>query len=217
VIPIRVSTTTVEQFRLVCTEDWASEPELIASIKGKPFEETEAMRFGKAWQHLLESAFIVMNPKDPERVLAAEFDFARQDVVRGRAMIPDGAVPEVKLVWPVVIDGRPVDVVAKVDAIHGAHVWENKTKLAGFSIGDYEPSLQWRFYLWAFGAVCCTYNVFSFHLDKQGVATFKDAQAFRFFPYPELKADCLRWLRDFVRWAGEKGLTRYLQREGTPT
>ncbi len=50
---IRVSTTTLEQYRRVIETEYASEGELAASIRGEPFTRTWQMAAGAAWDELL--------------------------------------------------------------------------------------------------------------------------------------------------------------------
>lgn len=59
---IRLSTTTLEAYRKIVHEEFGTEEELIASIKGKPFEPTWKMNAGRAWHELLaDSAVEVVN------------------------------------------------------------------------------------------------------------------------------------------------------------
>jgi hypothetical protein len=190
---MRISTTWLENYRLICQTDWADEAELIAQIKGKPFEATPAMRFETAWQHLLEHG-----PTGTDETTERDgFTFRANDIGLAVRCIPSQATPEVKTVKEVVIDGQSHQIVGKCDAIYGSWIFENKTKLTTPSLSDYEPSLQWRMYLWLFDAYVVQYNVFQF--DSKG-SELRDITKTKFFRYQELEADCLRWIKYFLEW-----------------
>jgi hypothetical protein len=211
---MRISTTNLEQFRKVIETPYGLEDELIASIKGKPFDPNFNMRAGTAWHTVLQRPLGL--PKQWEEEDGFAFDL---DAVRFAKGHVGPGVCEVKATRTFEADGEPVVVVAKADHCRGLVVQDHKTKFTPADAKDYETSLQWRFYLMVHGAACFRYNLFSFGTPvKCGEALqceLKDVISFNFWPYAGLESECRHWLYLFVDWARSRGLTGYLEREGT--
>lgn len=146
------------------------------------------------------------------RLRSGEYNFDREDVSAARQQIGPG-LWEVKETRLFEVNRVPVTVVAKCDHIFGAALQDNKTKFSPIDVRDYEPSLQWRFYLEIFGASFLRYNLFSFKEPKDGYCAFKDFSTFKFWPYVGMESDCQRWLSRFIEWADGRGLMSYLHRE----
>lgn len=217
---IRISTTTLESYRRVLTTEYATEAELIAQVKGEPFEPSWQMQAGSAWQALLSSPFEVGTIDETQgeyRVHYGDFSFGRKSQELARDHIGPG-ISEVKALARFQLgcrDAVPVDVVAQVDHIRGLMIQENKAKFSTPDARDYEQSLQWRFYLLAHEAAHVRYNLFDFADPKNGYCELRNIVSFGFWTYPDLRADCERWVRAFLEWASSKRLLSYLGREGS--
>lgn len=201
---IRVSTTHLETFRRIEETEWGDESELIAQIMGKPFTPSWQMLAGSQWDAALSG--------EPA---ANRYTFATEDILKARAHIGPGLwqVKDAKLAT---VCGQPVTVVAQVDHILGLTIQENKAKFSPADPKDYEPSLQWRFYLWVHGAAKCRYNLFSFaDPDDDGLCRLREITSFSFFPYDALESECMEWLTRFVDWAWTRRLLPHLERESS--
>lgn len=211
---IRISTTTLEAFRRVLTNEYPSEAELIAQIKVEPFKPTWQMEAGSAWDEAL-STEIRDSERETGRVEIGKFSFDVAAVDAADRHIGPG-VWQVKAtkysLWP---DGTESLTVAQVDHIRGLIIQENKAKFSTPDARDYEQSLQWRFYLWVHGAAQVRYNLFDFADPKGGYCELRNIVSFNFWSYPGLEADCRRWVREFLDWAGDKKLLGYLDRESS--
>lgn len=208
---LRISTTWLESYRRVLKTEWAKEEELIATIKGKPFEPTFAMQLGSAWQKVLE--LNAGRESNCYTLMEKQFAFTSPDIKRGLGIIPRGAIPKMKTTRHMTFSGSVVELVGVANAVHGLEIHENKARLNAGHASDYEPSLQWRAYLWLFHARSVQYNIFQFGLPEEGCPELRDVQTFRFNYYEDLEADIRRWVSEFVAWLGERGLTKYAERK----
>jgi hypothetical protein len=205
---MRISTTDLEQLRLVKTTTWASEESLLAKLRGEG-DTTWNMHAGKAWGEILEGKGD-FHPED-QRYHFSDCSYSLADVQLAKATIPPGGVHECKAVVETDVDGEPVQVVAKVDYVFGSEITEFKCKWDTLDYSFYEQSLQWRFYLWAFGASSVTYRLFRFlEPDRQGRVVLADMGHVRFWPYPGLDQDCRFWIREFAHWALYRGVDHLL-------
>jgi len=202
---MRISTTTLESFRLFCDpeQDWMSEADLIATIKGE-FVPTPAVELGKAFGLILETPDTYRVPGG-YRCNGYSFDDAtlREPLLR----IDRRGVFEAKAVKAY----GPHDVVAKADHLLGAHLSEFKTTLSTFNFEKYAASCQWRFMADLFEPTRITYHVFS--LDDHGntVVTLRGIDSFDLYPYADLHADCCDLVDRFVTYVRAKGLESVLQ------
>lgn len=202
---MRISTTTLESFRLWRHPDneWMSEEELIATIKGE-FTPTHGVELGSAFGKILEAPeqYVV-----PHGYQCGAFGFG-QDVVE-----PCLAVIDRRGVFEAKASKRygDCDVVAKADHLLGAHLSEFKTTLHSFDIEKYLASYQWRFMVDIFEPALVTYHVFLLSEAPNGVVSLRGIESFNVFPYAELHGDCCALLDDFVHYARSRGLEPYLQ------
>lgn len=210
---LRISTTTLEAFRRLIETPWSNDAELAASIRGEQLNPSWQMLVGSAWDSLLS------NPWDEAKVTPMMASGAYRfnvDHVREALKHVGPGLCQVKAmrVWETVRER--VTVVAQVDHVRGMMLTENKAKLSPSDAKDYEPSLQWRYYLAVHGAACVRYNLFAFaDPDKDNYCALKDITSFRFWPYTDLESDCVKWLDLFLDWADERGLLFFLDREGS--
>ena len=220
---IRISTTTLESFRRVLETEYGDEAALIAQIKGVPLAPSWQMEAGSAWHRLLAGHLPKVHAEEftTGGMLYHRMDgfvFSEAAVAAGRALIGPGVweVKETRKPWPL----GNITVVAQVDhlafSFGSIRIQENKTKFTLPDAKDYEPSLQWRFYLWIHQAHMLRYNLFHFkEPDGGGYCEFKEVVSLKFWPYVGLEKDCLEWVNRFMEWAGERSLLSYLERESS--
>jgi hypothetical protein len=201
---MRISTTTLESFRLFMQpdQDWMTEQSLIDTIEGK-FVPTPAVLLGAAFGHVLE---------DPDRYLAPGgyrcegFSFDRTDIDPALALMDRRGVFEAKATKAY----GPHDVVAKADHLFGAHLSEFKTTGSTFDFDKYAVSCQWRFMTDIFAPSRITYHVFELDDHGNGVAAVKATHSFDLYPYAALHQDCCTLLASFVGYVTAKGLDTLL-------
>lgn len=202
---MRISTTTIESFRLWSDpeQEWMSEEELINSICGvwKPNHKVE---LGTAFGSVLE---------DPDRFLVPGgfrcngFEFARDVMEPCLALIDRRGVFEAKAVKRY----GDVDVVSKADHLLGARLSEFKTTLSSFNADKYLESCQWRFMADAFEPRSITYHVFCLSEATNGVIDLKSIETLPLYPYPALHEDCCDLLGRFCSYVRARGLDSVLK------
>lgn len=196
---MRISTTTLESFRLFVQPDneWMTEQSLLDTILGK-FVQTQQVRLGKAYGLVLEQP-------DRYRVKGGyhceDYSFDDADVAPALALIDRRGVFEAKAVKAY----GPVDVVAVADHLFGLHLSEFKTT-ASFNFDKYADSVQWRFMADIFEPAIITYRVFELDDHDNGVATLKGMHNFNLFPYVGMQAECAALLARFCDYVTAKGL-----------
>jgi len=214
---LRVSVTTLEAFRRVSETDWGNEEELIASIKGEEIPKSWQAVAGTAWHEIIANSNLTA---EDEMVDLYGFQFEDDAIFQAEETIGPGGLWEVKATRTVRIDRQLVTVVGKCDNLRGDFIQDNKAKFSPLDIGDYEKSLQWRFYLWIFDASEFRYNFFLFKEPAEEIAgiprlcLLKNVMTASFFPYPNLGSDCEIWIHRFIEWAREKNLISYLKSPG---
>jgi hypothetical protein len=202
---VRISTTTLESFRLFMQPDqeWMSEQALLDSISGA-FTPTEAVRLGLAFGKVLET---------PEHFqvnggyVCNGYSFDASVMAEPLALMDRRGVYEAKGVKRY----GECDVVAKADQIVGTHLKEHKTTCGTFDFDKYAASCQWRFMADIFGASRITYHVFVLDDHGNGVVTVKSTESFDLYPYAELHDDCSALVKDFAAYVTAKGLDALLR------
>lgn len=210
VAPLRISTTTLEAFRLFRDEDWMTEDNLLASIKCEG-KRTREMAIGIAFENVL------MNPSlchQPGMVNAVEgtyrsdgFMFDRLTMDRAIATVPRGAIFQVKATRRY----QDAEVVAKIDAAIGSRIDEWKTTtLKSFNADKYLESYQWRFELDIFTACLVRYSVFLLSATNDDSIAVRDIEHLSVYPYAGLHTDCAGLVEDFVTYARRRKLEPFL-------
>lgn len=202
---MRISTTTLESYRLWAQpdQDWMSEAELLATIRGE-FVPTPTVLLGQAFGKVLET---------PERFQVSggyrclEYSFSDATMAPALALMDRRGVYEAKVVKRY----GACDVVSKADQIVGAHLKEHKTTASTFNFDKYAESYQWRFMLDSFEALLVTYHVFLLDDHQNGVVEVKGIETFNFFPYADLHQDCCALLARFVDYVTVRGLDGILR------
>lgn len=214
---IRVRVSTLEAFRRVVATEYGREDELVAAIKagqeGGPAN--VHMRAGTAWHALLAM---------PKEELAERYD-ATQGVHVQDVFAFDGVDGARRHVGPGVCEvttrqvydafGVPVEVKGTTDHMRGLDLQDHKAKFSALDAKDYEPSLQWRFYLSLFGARSFRYNLFAFKEPADWLVSnlceLREILSFTFWPYPGMDDELRSWLHRFVSWARDRDLMGYLE------
>lgn len=202
---MRISTTTLESFRLFCQPDneWMTEQELLDTIAGR-FIPNHKVLLGLAFGKVLE---------DPDRYLVpggyryGEFFFSLDTVQPCLDVIDRRGVFEAKA------DKAYGDctVVAKADHLLGRHLSEFKTTLSPFDPEKYAQSCQWRFMADIFEPSKITYHVFCLTEDDAGIVSLRGVESMNLFPYANLHQDCCDLLEQFKGYVIAKGLDGLLR------
>lgn len=209
---MRISVTTLESFRLWSQpeQDWMSEDELLATIRGE-FKPTQAVLLGQAFGAVLET---------PGRY---QVDGGYRVLPRGgrspyffsdAVMTPAMAIMDYQHgVFEAKATKQYGDctVVAKADQLVGARLIEHKTTLGSFDFDKYAHSYQWRYMVDIFQPVSVTYHIFLLAEERDGSTALRGIETFNFFPYAELHADCWNLLRGFTSYVTAKGLDTLLR------
>lgn len=210
---MRVRVTTLESFRVLLTEEYGSEEELIESIR-RGQEAPPAnwkMACGTAFHAILADPHALDTTDEPEfRIREGDYSFQAGDVDAAKVHVGPGVceVPGSLLVGDVLLTGT-------CDRMQGLTIRDAKCKFTTPDARDYEHSLQWRAYLLIFGAEQFLYDLFAFsEPDEVGFCRLREIVTFGFWRYPDMEADVLGWLTAFVRWAESRGLTQYLETAG---
>lgn len=202
---MRISTTTLETFRLYCQPDqeWMTEDQLVASIRGE-FVPDHKVQLGTAFGAVLEQ---------PDRFKVANgyryqgFFFDDYTMDPALALFDRRGVFEAKATKAYGL----CTVVARADQLIGARIIENKTTLSTFDFDKYAASAQWRFMLDIFEAAQVTYHVFCLSESTSGEISLRSTETFNLFPYPALHRDCCALLERFVEYVTRKGLDALLR------
>ncbi len=210
---MRISTTTLESFRLFMQPDqeWMAEDDLLATIRGE-FVGNHKVWIGQAFGAVLEHP-------DPYRVSGGY----RVEGVRGCAEVfafgDDVMAPALALVdrERAVFEAKAAarygshDVIAKADQMVGADIIETKTTLSTFDFDKYAASYQWRFMADIFDVPKITYRVFClFESEQDHVIELRGVESFDLYRYAGLHDDCAALVREFADYCATRGLTELL-------
>lgn len=202
---LRISTTTLESFRLWSQpeQDWMTEDELIATIRGE-FVPNHKVKLGLAFGQVLES---------PEKFRVSggyqhgDFFFSLDMMAEPLAGIDRRGVCEAKA-EKVYGDGV---VVAKADHLLGAELTEFKTTLSSFDADKYAESCQWRFMADIFDVPKVQYRVFCLSEDQAGILNLRSIEPMNLYRYPAMRQDLANLLHQFVGYVTVKGLDGVLR------
>ena len=185
-IPMRISTTTLESFRLYCTGEWMSFEAMVATATGT-VEWNEKMLVGSAFEAAVNEADTDLEiPLDPVGVL------------RVRTILPYLRTPQVKIVGEVA--GH--DLVGVADYLVGNEIRDLKCTHRAIDPERYAHSLQWQVYLLLFGSDTFWYDVV--HVaNRRDMWVVKDIQSFSLRPYPDMPATIERWVLEYADWYKE--------------
>lgn len=206
---MRISATTLESYRLFMQPDqeWMSEADLIASIRGE-FRPNHKINLGSAFGLVLEDPDRYLVPGGFRITVNGEvFEFGRDVMEPCLAVIDRRGVFEAKAIKRY----GDCDVVSKADHLLGADLSEFKTTLSSFDAGKYMDSYQWRFMADSFQAKRITYHVFCLSEATNGVISLRSIESLPLYPYPDLHADCARLVEEFKGYCVARGLDGMLR------
>lgn len=222
---VRISVTTLEEFRRYKLYDYITDERMINRIKGV-FEQSDRMNYGNDfWSYVEKPEEAFRLPTGAVRcpahdsylpsAIVAKIDEYRASLQSPVFEIPVRARYEFTDLPPIIISGR-------FDVMEGNVIRDGKTTKT-FDYETYEDSLQWRFYLDMLGLSKFIYDVF----EKKGLVDDpngnKDDEgkliqwpadvelhSFPFYTYPELKCDCRYWIAEFMAFVRLKGLMEFV-------
>lgn len=202
---MRISATQLESFRLFMTEDWMSEDELAATIRGE-FTPNHKVLLGSAFGKVLEA------PDRYRTALGAAYECGGF-TFGADMMAPALAVVDRRGIFEAKATSQYGDctVVAKADHLLGADLGEFKTTLGTYDADNYIASAQWRFIADIFQPARITYTTFLLSEDRNGVIGLRDIQTLPLYPYAGLHADCCALLAEFVDYVTARGLDGVLR------
>jgi hypothetical protein len=146
---LRVSVSRVEEFRKVCTTEWAKESLLVNEILDPKPLGWQA-RYGEALHACIENL-----EKTRQEDGSHAFTDREGNVWTWPASIvkpcadawPKGCIFERRAEWTYDVRGHRVTVAGRSDSVLGLLVVEGKTRFGLVEPTDYSASLQWQFYL----------------------------------------------------------------------
>ena len=216
---IYLRTSTIESYRRVMEEEYASEDELAAYVKaGQDGEANWKMDAGTAWHHHLAGT---------GHLAGDRFEFDPEVAAVARAYVGHG-ITELTGYKTFNVRGVQVQLEGTADHVWGRAIQDHKTKFSPANPDDYEPSLQWRSYLLIHDCDVFRYHLWSFR-DPKGVkgadpedggfCEFKDVTSFRFWRYPGMEDEVTQRIADFISWAEGMNLLRFVSqpRRRAPT
>lgn len=216
---IRVSVTTLEAFRRLVEED-GDEHRLYASIaRPDEIEPTWQMRAGTVWDSLMTDkvAYETALALGEDPVELDGFLLRKEDIITGWECVPAEArgVSQLKVREVVPSCLGPVRVVGKVD-LFWDKAYELKTRYGGsFDPGDYDSSVQWRWYLALTGTEECCYLVYQFDatcLPRRKGLSLQTVHRDSYFRYNGMQETCQEYLDRFLQWAKRHKLLGHLAR-----
>lgn len=139
----------VEAYRRWLLKEDATLEDMLSYITGT--EETEAMRKGTAFHGALETA---CTGDKWERVRSGEYTF----IFSGDFEIKLAPIREWRQCKNYMVDGKPIVITGKVDALFGKRIDDHKTTRE-FDAEGYAEGYQWRLYLDIFNADLFRWNV----------------------------------------------------------
>jgi len=206
---VRISATQLESYRLFmqADQDWMSEDDLIATIKGV-FVPNHKINLGSAFGKVLEDPDRYLVPGGFRITVSGEvFAFGLSEKEPCLDLIDRRGVFEAKAVKSY----DDCDVASKADHLLGTHLSEFKTTTSSFDVTKYLDSYQWRFMADAFGATRITYRVFCLDEASNGVISLRGIESFNLFPYAGLHEDCAALVRAFKAYCVARGLDTVLK------
>lgn len=188
---MRVSASDLDAFRYWRASEDADLGELIAQLR-RETEPTESMRAGTALHTALENA-------DPGEFKALEADgFVFELEIDGELDLPP--IREIKHTLELEIDGEPVTLVGKVDAVLGRRVDDHKFT-SSWDAERFLASYQWRVYLEVFDADEFRWNVFEGRKISAGFYRIGALHTLHMYRYPGMRQDIERELLAFLDFA----------------
>jgi len=172
--------------------------DLIERLTGE-YKPTALMKIGESFHAVLESPYSYYD-KAKSLYVCGGYEFTVSDVLHASKVIPQEAIYELSVDKIYSVNGHDILVTARVDAIYGRYIYENKTTFSTFSFDRYYDSMQWRYYLDMMDGERMYYNIFCMKepLEDSRLVTLRSIERFYFKPYPSLADDIKSNLSDFI-------------------
>jgi hypothetical protein len=230
----RVTATMLEAFRRYKDNEYMSFDDMVAAIKGTT-EVNDAMLLGTAVHEVLEnytgyqeqpdgSTSLVSNPlndSSPHLVhmstlgLGHNIDMA--SIAEHHKWLDSGWLREVETAKGLDISGEILHLKCKADAVAGTTVVDHKVTTKPINdamIQRYQDSMQWRAYLFAFGASQFMYNILQME-NNDGVWFVKANEQAYMSDYPTMGLDVVDMVHELYEFTKKHKLTDYLVKEAT--
>lgn len=193
----RASVSNIDCFRQWEQDDELSTGWLLQRILG-PFEQTPAMRAGEVFHRALEN----FSGSDSGDVLKSDgYSFEIDCDIE--LICPDAKEMSIaKEYGCLLVSGR-------IDAIFGATVYDHKTT-AQFDPDRLMSGVQWRFYLDILDLPRFVWNVFVMKEEEPFRYIITDFHTLEQKRYPELRQDCERLARRYLKFAEQYLPTKQL-------
>jgi len=197
--PIRISATDLDGYRWYKLLDSKTTEQYLAELKA-PFRTNYKMQFGQAIHAIIQRDKSVIehapgyswindrhNPNEPESLSSIWIPRYLADVPRAYfSDIYHEITWEQKSVKLMDVFGHPVNLVAKVDGLHGNAIHELKTT-ERYDYSAYSEAIQKLVYMYVWESYCVHYTVIEYS-DLQARNLLKKMQDsdFHAYGYPEL-------------------------------
>jgi len=220
---MRVAVSDIDTYRYYLDDEDGDFDKLLRRLRREE-PETIEMRAGKALHRFLETGAqpghtfglsldeSILNTPFDDGYQSIDIDGFRFDFSRLEATLPLQPLREIKAEKEYIINGTSVMLVGKVDGMDGLAIDDHKFTTSYFTPDRYFDAYQWRLYLDIYEANRFKYNIFigkglgkegKIETGSDGIARVKltDFVPFPLVRYPELHADCLRVLGEYVEFA----------------
>jgi hypothetical protein len=192
---MRLSTTTVESYRLFRTFDWMEEDSMIRTALGLT-EWTPRMAVGSGFE-----AAVNGEGSHSDGVIKIDSDhgafyFEEKDAERIASRLPEHRLPQVKA--QATVCGH--DLVGVADYICGAEIRDLKCTQKTINSELYVRSLQWQSYLRLFGGKRFWFDVCHMEEGKDGVWRVRDFEQIVCSPYPGMDDYLDYWVHQYTAW-----------------
>ena len=203
---MRISCTTIDQYRRFLAEEYVSEADLIESIKGE-FRPTRKMKAGSSFEKVME---LPEKYRNGDFYSCEGFDWPAEAI--DSECLTHFSTPgtwQCKEVRPYIVGTDTVNIVTKVDQLVANYIKECKVTQSPFDYEKYHDAHQWRWYNLNFGAAFVRYKVFYFTEVRDGMK-FHDAHSFDLYPYTGMLSDCLEALAGLVDFIHSRKLESFV-------
>lgn len=204
---MRISATSLDNYQAYLN-DALTKDELIQRITS-PFEPNVNMRLGTAVHYFIEhnkeydfkAPFITIDG----------FNFCGLETILDNLKDALEGTHEVKNVVNYQINGKDINLVSKLDLIHGNHIYEHKTTLGYFDLEKYIASWQWKAYLFNNpDATKLFYNVIGLK-EIDGIYHVNWNEKIPLFTYKAIRYEMFEILDDFSKFIINNNLETYFE------
>ena len=207
-----VRATQIEAFRRLTETEYGTHDDFVRTISGT-VEENEAMRLGTAVHRVLE--LYNNTDKHPTAYECSGHIIDGESIANAGSFLTPLWLREVRATKTV--DGSPynVTITGATDVVLGNVIVDHKTTLKAIDdrkIQAYEASMQWRVYLWLFGATDFYFNLLQWR-EASGVWFLTDREHIHCTAYEGMEADVMSCLLRMLDYCAEHDLIKHLTKE----